>query len=64
MTETLHSYIVVYEYDFDELMFFGPFPTMEAAETWMNEQPDDEDLMDMWVATMNSPELSDNNIRE
>jgi hypothetical protein len=64
MTETLHSYIVVYEYDFDELMFFGPFSTMEAAETWMNEQPDDEDLMDMWVATMNSPELSDNNLRE
>jgi hypothetical protein len=61
MPETLHSYIVVCEYDFDELVFFGPFASMLEAETWMNEQPDDEDVFEMWVATMNSPNLSDNN---
>jgi hypothetical protein len=64
MTDNLHSYIVIYEYDSDETVYFGPFPTMQEAEDWMNEQPDDEDVMDIWVAVMNSPETSDNNIRE
>jgi hypothetical protein len=56
-----NSWIVVYEYsDSYDNIFFGPFATALEAETWMNEQPDDEDLIDMFVACMNHPSTSDN----
>lgn len=61
MTKSLHSYIAVCRYDNGIKTYFGPFHSILEAETWINNQPDDEDLMEMWVATMNSPELSDNN---
>jgi len=61
MTEGNHSWIVVCEYDgsFDHV-YFGPFATEDEAETWMNDQPDDEDMTDMFVACMNHPSTSDN----
>ena len=50
-----HTWIVICEYDTD--VFFGPFATLYEAKVWMNSQPDDEDLMDMYAVCLNNPSV-------
>ena len=35
--------------------FTGPFPSEDAAVEWMDAQPDDEDVLEMYALTMNAP---------
>ena len=35
--------------------FTGPFPSEDAAVGWMDAQPDDEDVTEMYALPMNAP---------
>lgn len=53
------AYVVVTHHytdtDGETRTFTGPFPTEKDAAAWMDEQPDDEDALEMYALPMNAP---------
>jgi hypothetical protein len=38
-------------------VYTGPFASLEAAENWVNDQPDDEEVEDYEVFILNAPTI-------
>ena len=57
------SYVVVThhytEQDGETRTFTGPFPTEAEAVEWMDGQPDDEDVAEMYAIPINAPTWTD-----
>jgi hypothetical protein len=50
------NWIVRALYDNDDIVYHGPFHSEAAAQTWMDTQPDDEEMMEMDAFWMNTPQ--------
>lgn len=57
-THTL-TYVVVthhfHDLERETRTFTGPFPSEDAAVGWMDAQPDDEDVTEMYALPLNAP---------
>ena len=59
MPYTYIVHLVFSEEDLNKSCYFGPFETEEAAEQWLNDRPDDPELVDGFIYTMNAPKVHD-----